>query len=316
MYCESAGVVEIGIVSGSGVMRIGRREFGVGSVAAASCGFAWGQGAVPARIVSTAPSSTEALFALGLGSRVVGVSIYCEYPPEVKGLPKVGTYVKPDIEAIARLRPDLVVLQKHEGPIMGRLQALGIKYVELPYGSLADVYAGIDLLARAAGVEARGAALDGRIRAGLAAVKAKADRARKVRVLVVADRKAGTLEDIYAVGPGNYCNEMIGIAGGVNVLDQGNSGGVKLPMYPHISLETVLRANPEVIVDMTDSHDVDAAHERVRVEDKALWGRETGLAAVRAGRVFVGTSVVLLVPGPRTPEAAEMFYGYFHGGRA
>jgi iron complex transport system substrate-binding protein len=95
------------------------------------------------------------------------------------------------------------------------------------------------------------------------------------------------------------------------VLDQ-----PRLPMYPHISLETVLRANPEVIVDLTDSHDLDAAHADARAQDRALWNAHPELAAVKAGRVSLGVSVVLLVPGPRTPEAAEMFYGYFHGARA
>ena len=241
---------------------------------------------------------------------MVGVSVYCEYPPEVKALPKVGTYVKPDVEAIARLRPDLVVLQRHEGPLTGRLQALGIRYVEMPYGSLADVYAGIATLAKACGIETRGVALDERIRGRLAEIRGRSAGKAKMRVLVVADRRAGTLGDLVAAGQGNYINEMIEIAGGVNVLDQAG-----LPMYPHISLETVLRTNPEVIVDLTDSHDTDAAYERVRAEDKALWGQHPELAAVKAGRLIVGTSVVLLVPGPRSPDAAEMFYGYFHGGK-
>ena len=65
--------------------------------------------AIPARIVSTSPSITETLFALGLGDRVVGVSTYCRYPAAVAALPKVGTFLKPDAETIARLKPDLVV---------------------------------------------------------------------------------------------------------------------------------------------------------------------------------------------------------------
>ena len=58
-----------------------------------------------ARIVSTSPSITETLFALGLGDRVVGVSTYCRFPPEATRLPKVGTFLKPDVELIAGLRP-------------------------------------------------------------------------------------------------------------------------------------------------------------------------------------------------------------------
>src|SRR5471030_2034061 len=77
--------------------------------------------AVPARIVSTAPGITETLFALGLGDRVVGVSTYCRFPASVLALPKVGTFLKPDAELIARLRPDLVLVQPGPSGIEARL---------------------------------------------------------------------------------------------------------------------------------------------------------------------------------------------------
>src|SRR3954467_6304922 len=86
-----------------------------------------------ARIVSTSPSITESLFALGLGDRVVGVSTYCHYPPAVVPITKIGTFIKPDAEKIAVLRPDLVVVQKAKSPmpLAGKLAALGIRYVEV-----------------------------------------------------------------------------------------------------------------------------------------------------------------------------------------
>ena len=261
--------------------------------------------------MSTAPSSTEALFALGLGPQVVGVSTFCEYPPEVKALPRVGTYVKPDLEAIVRLRPDLVALQRHPGPLTERLSTLGIHFVEMPYGTLADVYTGIDLLARAAVVPDRGLALNRSIRARLDSVKTRANASTKLRVCVIADRRAGLLADLIAVGLGNYVNDLIEIAGGVNVLAQPG-----LPMYPHISMETLLRSNPEIIVDLTDAHALDAAHLRVREQDLALWQQQQSLAAVRARRVFLGDNSVLLVPGPRTPDAAEQFFRFFHQAHA
>ena len=61
------------------------------------------------RIVSLAPAVTETLFALGAGAEVVGVSQYCDYPPAATHLPKVGTFLTPNVEAIAALRPDLVI---------------------------------------------------------------------------------------------------------------------------------------------------------------------------------------------------------------
>ena len=83
--------------------------------------------AIPARIVSTSPSITETLFALGLGDRVVGVSIYCRYPAAVSALPKVGTFLKPDAETIARLKPDLVFVHKGPNNVLAQLGSLGIK---------------------------------------------------------------------------------------------------------------------------------------------------------------------------------------------
>ena len=67
--------------------------------------------APPQRIVSTAPSITELLYALGLGDRVVGVTRFCRYPPEAQLKPKIGDYTSPNLEAIAALKPDLVIIQ-------------------------------------------------------------------------------------------------------------------------------------------------------------------------------------------------------------
>src|SRR6516165_6917265 len=83
------------------------------------------------RIVSTSPGITETLFALGLGSRVVGVSEHCHYPREVIKLPKVGTFLQPNLEQIAQLQPDLVILHKRPNGLSGRLQALGIRSLEV-----------------------------------------------------------------------------------------------------------------------------------------------------------------------------------------
>ncbi len=122
----------------------------------------------PKRIVSTAPSTTEALFALGLGDQVVGVSRFCTFPDSVQKLPKVGTYLAPDVEAIARLVPDLVVLQRISSELTDRLNALHIRFIEVPHGTLNDVYTGITLIAKAAAVPERASILNDRIQRELA----------------------------------------------------------------------------------------------------------------------------------------------------
>src|SRR6266581_5253219 len=80
--------------------------------------------AQPRRIVSTAPSITELLYALGLGDNVVGVTRFCRYPPEAQSKPKIGDYTSPNLEAIAALKPDLVILQNNPVQLAGRLNRL------------------------------------------------------------------------------------------------------------------------------------------------------------------------------------------------
>ena len=261
------------------------------------------------RIVSTAPSLTEALFALALGPEVVGVSQYCEWPAAVKSLPKVGTYAQPSVEAILRLHPDLVLLEQASTEVANRLQAVGVRFVDVPHGSLAETFAGIEVIARAAGVPERGAALVLKMRGQLHTIAVRSEGRPKVRVLVVVDRRQGMLADLYAVGPGSYLNELIETAGGVNVLARPG-----VPPWPKISLETVLREDPDVIVDLSDAHDTDAPHSAARATDTSMWERETGLKAARSKHIYLADSPVFVVPGPRSIDAAEKMFEYLHQG--
>jgi iron complex transport system substrate-binding protein len=261
----------------------------------------------PKRIVSTAPSITEALFALGLGDEVVGVSRFCDFPASVQKLPKVGTYLAPDAEAIARLVPDLVVLQRISGELTDRLHALHINFIEVPHGTLNDVYTGITLIAKAADVPDRASVLNDRIKRELTTLQVKAKELSSPRVLAIVNHRPGMLADLTAVGPDNYLQQLLEIAGGTNVLAKST-----LPMYPRISLETVLRDDPDVILDLSGQQKSEAERQAASVQVLALWSQQSQLTAVRNGRVIVGVSNALLVPGPRAPEAAQLLFEYLH----
>jgi len=260
------------------------------------------------RIVSTAPSITEALFALGIGSQVVGVSQYCNFPPEVVRLPKVGTYVKPNLEAIVRLTPDLVVLQTGTADVADRLKTLHISCVDVPHGTLSDVFTGIEVLAKSAGVPDRSTALVNRIEGSLQTMRAKSHTMPSPTVISIVNRRQGTLTDITAVGPDNYLNEILDIAGGTNVLAKPG-----LPRYPHISMETIIREDPDVILDLSYMQDSEATRMAERSALLSLWQENQTLKAARNRRIYFGTSNALLVPGPRAPEAAEMLFEFMHG---
>src|SRR5215831_19900754 len=115
--------------------------------------------AQPPRIVSTSPSITETLFALGLGDRVVGVSTYCHYPPETASRPRIGTYLRPNVEAIAALRPDLVILQSLPNGAGTQLARMKLNVLEVDHGSLESLFAGIRDIGNRSGVSERAAKL-------------------------------------------------------------------------------------------------------------------------------------------------------------
>jgi len=262
----------------------------------------------PQRIVSTAPSITETLFALGVGDRVVGVSRFCNYPPEVQKLPKVGDYIKPDVESVARLVPDLVILQQSQNDLGDRLNALHIAFIVVPHTTLDDIYTEIQLIGKVAGVPERSTNLIAQIRSSLDAIQAKARSMPSPRVVVIVDRQQGTLNNLIAVGPNNYVNQILEIAGGNNVLAQPG-----LPQYPRISVETILRENPDVIIDLSGTQETDEARRISRASTLTLWAQYRDLAAVRGGHVYAGTADSLVVPGPRTPIATQRLFDFVHG---
>ena len=258
------------------------------------------QGTVPARIVSTSPSITETLFALGLADRVVGVSTFCRFPPEVVKLPKVGTFLKPEAELIAGLRPDLVVVHEVSTGLDRRLTSLRIPFVVVDRGTLASVFSSIRQIAAAAGVPDRAETLVSNVERRLDAVRRAGAAAPRRRVLFIIGRRPGTLTDLVAVGPGSYLNQLIEIAGGTNVL---NIKGQ--PEYPRISMETVLRLDPDVIVDTVDMGETEVERRQREPINERLWAAYGLLTAVKTKRLYAATTDALVVPGPRVVEAAE-----------
>jgi iron complex transport system substrate-binding protein len=199
------------------------------------------------------------------------------------------------------------VLQRVSSELTDRLNALRIRFIAVPHGTLDDVYTGITLIAKAAAVPDRATALIGRIQHQLAAIQEKSKGLPSPRVLAIVNRRPGMLAELTAVGPDNYLETLLEIAGGANVLARAS-----LPMYPRISLETVLRDDPDVILDLSGEQQSEAERKAAGAQVLALWGQQSQLTAVRSGRVMVGASNALLVPGPRAPEAAQLLFDDMH----
>lgn len=261
----------------------------------------------PARIVSTSPSITETLFALGLGDRVVGVSTFCRYPLAVAALPKVGTFLKPDAEIIARLRPDLVLLEPGPNAAPAQLATLGLRTELVESGDLPGVFRAIERISTAAGIETRGRALVTELRSRLERIRGSVSGRPRRRVLIIVGRRPGTLSDIVAVGPRSYLSEIAAIAGGDNVL-----AASALP-YPRISMETVIGLAPDVVIDVGEMGESPGDSERRRQVTEGLWRQQRLVKAVSAQQVHVTNDEAFTVPGPRIVEVAQQMAAWFHG---
>ena len=199
--------------------------------------------AAPKRIVSTAPSTTEILFALGLGERVVAVTTFCNYPAEAASKSKVGG-LRPNLEMLVALEPDLVLAVRGTPPdVVAGLDGLGVPAIVLNPADFSGVLADIRLVGRVTGALAAAErhTVDMQRRWDAVAARARA-ATKKPRVLYEVD--ATNPAAVSTAGPGTFIDAMITAAGGVNVMAALAPG----QQYPRANAEVVLQANPEIII--------------------------------------------------------------------
>jgi ABC-type Fe3+-hydroxamate transport system substrate-binding protein len=261
----------------------------------------------PQRIISTAPSITEMLYAIGLGDRVVGVTRLDKYPPEAQLKPKIGDFINPNLEAIASLRPDLVIILTNPVRLAERLQALRLKTLELDQHNLGALYESIRLTGDATGAQTRATQLVTSIQSQLNDIRKGAAKYPRRRTMFVIARTTGTLDGIMVAGGSSFVDEIMAAAGGDNVFHDSSAA------YPQVSVEGIIARNPEVIIDLGEMSG-DAVSEQYKRSIIALWSRLPSLAAVRQHQVFASGSDVYLVPGPRVAEAARAIFKMLHPG--
>ncbi|MBN8443795.1 MAG: cobalamin-binding protein [Thauera sp.] len=244
------------------------------------------------RIVSLAPHVTELLFAAGAGSKVVGVVAHSDYPPAATRLPQVGPHTRIDLEAVAALKPDLIVAWKsgNRDAHLDRFTALGIPvYVNEPR-SLEAVAQSLEQFGRLAGTDGAASAAAASFRQRQATLAARYRERPPVRLFYqIWNSPLMTINDEQVI------SDAIRLCGGVNVF-----GGLK-QLAPTISTEAVLAADPEVIVasGMADS----------RPEWLDQWKRWPKLTATAAGNLFFIPPDLIQRHTPRLLDGAERLCG-------
>jgi iron complex transport system substrate-binding protein len=250
----------------------------------------------PVRIVSLAPSITEMLFAIGAGGQVTGVTQFCDFPPDAAKKQKVG-YANPNLESLVALQPDLILAPKEflKPDLLASLDNLHIPLFVLSGETIEDIFTHIQTIGRMTDHQAEAAALVMDMRREIAAVTQRVQGRPPVRVLYVLNS-----QPLITVGPGSYIDQLIGLAGGLNV-----AAASAMP-YPRLSMETVLAEDPEVLV-----FPVGQA-EGIPESEQQAWRQWSGLSAIKHARTHQISADLLNRPGPRIGLALERLAALLH----
>lgn len=250
----------------------------------------------PSRVISLAPSVTEMLFAIGAGAQVVGVTQFCDYPPEATQKAKVG-YANPNIETLVALQPDLIVAPQEflKPDLIGKLEQLKVPVFILSARTVEDVVSHIQTLGRMLDRSTEATVLGMDLRQQIARIKARTQGAAPVRVLYVLNS-----EPLITVGPGSFIDQLIGLAGGINIAAKSATA------YPRLSMEVVLQENPDILL-----FPIGAA-EGISESERQAWRKWSTLTAVKRNNLRQIPADLLNRPGPRIGKALELLSDIFH----
>jgi iron complex transport system substrate-binding protein len=242
------------------------------------------------RIVSLAPSLTETVYALGLQDRLVGDTDYCDYPPDAQKKTKVGGAINPSLEQIVALRPDLVLVTKSLNLIetVHSLDSLGISSYGTDPHTVKDIVSSTERLAGVLGASEAGATLGADLERHLADLQQRLSGAPPRRVLFIV-----WSDPLISVGKGTFIADAMRLAGATSIVDSAQD-------WPHMSLEEVVRLQPDFLV-FAASHSESGQSDFDVLAERPGW---RGLDAVR-NRRFAVISDAVNRPAPRLITAIE-----------
>lgn len=246
-----------------------------------------------------APSITECIFAVGGGERVVGVTTYCNYPPEANTRPRIGGYADANFEAIYALKPDLVFLLDEHHAAAKRLDALGIAHHRLDTSTIPNIFNTLRTLGTLFNTEAQTEELITNLELRMSALTPSSssslrvkNRPTKRKVLISIGRNMGTggLSDIYVAGKNTLYQEMLDLIDAQNVYD----GPLE---YAKIAYEGIMRLAPDVIIDLIPDLETST---RFNIEEvRNEWNILKGIPAIENNEVHVFGGDHVCIPGPR-----------------
>jgi len=246
----------------------------------------------PARVVSLNPATTDLIFALGAGNRLVGRTHWDVYPPEAVKVPDLGSGIRPNIEAVLGVKPDLVILyaSNDNKAAASAFRTAGINTLSLKIDHIADFYRASRTIGRLLGDSIKGRIVADSVEKTLRRVRSETSSLPKPTVFWhIWDAP------LITIGRGSYMNEIVEIAGGINVY------GDMAETSPTVSIEDVIKRNPRYIITGPEG--------KTKISQDP---RLAQLPAVREGRILVADTAIVGRPSVRLGEAAVLLAKLFH----
>ncbi len=266
--------------------------------------------AKPARVVSVAPSITEMVFALGAQDRLVGVTSFCDYPPQLKEMIEsgkvsvIGGWWDPSLEKIVSLNPDLVLLDSGVGyhaELAKKLEEQGIPAYALKKGvTLSEIYENIRAVGQLLGYREEAEEVVKSMEARMRWVEESVAGRGRVKVMYVL-----WLNPLSTAGGGTFLSEIAEVAGGYNIFSD-------MRGWPNPSLEEVLERKPEVIVVTATMMEERPEDVLEKLRRDPVWSLTPAVADGRVYFIAGQAENAFLRPGPRMAEAAELLAKMMH----
>ena len=248
----------------------------------------------PRRIVSLAPNLTEVLFALGLDDRIVGVTSFCDYPEEARKKEKIGGFIHFSLEKLVFLKPDLVLATAdgNRKETVLQIERLGCPVYVVNPKTLDEILEMIEALGTITGTGEKAGALVTALRKRIDGVVAQTSGRESPRVFL----QVGT-EGLITAGQGTFLDELIRLAGGINV------AGSETVRYPRYGMEKVVALSPEVIL-------------VIAMDEEPLpwgfWKRWPEVPAVRSKRIYLLDADLVTRPSHRIVDGLEEMFSLIH----
>lgn len=250
----------------------------------------------PQRIISLAPSSTEILFAVGLGYRVVGADDHSDYPEAAKNKPKIGSYLNPNLEVIASLEPDLILATDMTSKeYVASLEEKNFTVVVLAPKTIQGIIRDIRVVGAIGNKTTEANNLADNLEQRINAITSKTSNSSLYRPKVYVE-----YYPYWTYGPGSFGNDLISMAGGKNI------AATTATAYSEITNEFVVASNPELIIFTVGPHTSTTIKD---IKSRTGWDK---VNAVQNNKIFTIDDDIISRPGPRIVDALEHLARLIH----